>query len=634
MKYIKYLLLSIPFFLISITDVDAASIVDYSKMSFSQDVYYINCRSNDNCWNYVGDSVHNTSSKNNNTISSWKSPSLNTVASSSGIGMTIFSDTGFVSGNVYTISILVDSPSAATANTSNTKKVGVGNSRYNAYINATNIIDFGTFNNVSVNFYGDVVNDFGFSYLSYTFKATSTGNYIFLTMTTLSNDSGSWYLYGYTVTDHGSQSPSTNDIKNALNSNFIDINNNINNIQNNINDVNDNINNVNDNINDMKENIDNTLNSDDDDVNSSKCGIVCKLKNIVSGIVNLPSKIWEKLKVGFELITGAIGDFCDSIINIFIPEPECNKSSNLITYDLNYQFGPNSITYEVLDDGGIKFNGVCGTLGVTTTASCTFRFNLEESNFDGTLSFYANKKVQRGYISAGNISIDMAVFTLGSYLTGSSYGTINRSFYDIILNAGYDFTGLVIYPQIEKDNVDNNNKTDNSWFTKPGEVCTEASFFSWFERFGQIIKGFFDTLLGGILDGLKSLFVPTDEQLLDIIDKSKQLSENFGFVGQSVNFFLNIFTSLLGLVNANGCVQLPEMTIGATSLFDSHTFWNSQLVCLNDNKILADNIETIRTITSIALVCMFVNFASRKFFEVLSKNETPEQAQNVGGVYR
>jgi len=113
---------------------------------------------------------------------------------------------------------------------------------------------------------------------------------------------------------------------------------------------------------------------------------------------------------------------------------------------------------------------------------------------------------------------------------------------------------------------------------------------------------------------------------LDIIDKSKQLSENFGFVGQSVNFFLNIFTSLLGLVNANGCVQLPEMTIGATSLFDSHTFWNSQLVCLNDNKILADNIEAIRTITSIALVCMFVNFASRKFFEVLSKNEKSKKS--------
>lgn len=141
---------------------------------------------------------------------------------------------------------------------------------------------------------------------------------------------------------------------------------------------------------------------------------------------------------------------------------------------------------------------------------------------------------------------------------------------------------------------------------------------------GSTIGGFFENLLSGIIEGLKSLFVPTDDQLYEIVDDASKLSENFGFIGESVSFFINIFTALLGMVNANGCIELPEFTIGSTSLFDSFTFWNAQNVCLGDNAILSANINTIRTITSIALVCLFLNFASSKFFSILSKNDSGE----------
>lgn len=124
-----------------------------------------------------------------------------------------------------------------------------------------------------------------------------------------------------------------------------------------------------------------------------------------------------------------------------------------------------------------------------------------------------------------------------------------------------------------------------------------------------------------IIDALKSLFVPTDEQLYEIVNDSKELSENFGFVGEAVAFFLNIFTSLLGMVNANGCIEMPAFKIGATSLFDEHTFWEARNVCLADNLILSANITTIRSITSIVFVSLFVGFATRKFFSILSKSE-------------
>lgn len=179
-------------------------------------------------------------------------------------------------------------------------------------------------------------------------------------------------------------------------------------------------------------------------------------------------------------------------------------------------------------------------------------------------------------------------------------------------------------------------------FEKPGEICTNK-----LDDLNETNKGIFSTL-GNILsfinplsenffayklidlliDALKSLFVPTNDQLYEIVNDSKNLSENFGFVGQSMNFFINIFTSLLGLVNSNGCVELPEFTIGATSLFDSVTFWEARQVCLSDNVILNSNISTIRTITSIVLVGLFINFAVRQFFGILNKNDSSSPGIN------
>lgn len=180
-----------------------------------------------------------------------------------------------------------------------------------------------------------------------------------------------------------------------------------------------------------------------------------------------------------------------------------------------------------------------------------------------------------------------------------------------------------------KDNVDNslNSEDSDTSSSKCGVICKLKGIFTGIiELPGKLVNL--------LIDALKSLFVPTNEQLNEIIEDSSELVENFGFVGESVDFFINIFTSLLGMVNQNGCITLPEFTIGTTSLFESHTFWEEQQVCLSDNTILSDNIETIRTITSIALVCLFINFASSKFHSILSKEDSYQataDAVNIKG---
>lgn len=191
-----------------------------------------------------------------------------------------------------------------------------------------------------------------------------------------------------------------------------------------------------------------------------------------------------------------------------------------------------------------------------------------------------------------------------------------------IMSDGYDFS--IIDGQIKntnsklddvnKNQQDTNKKLDEAENTRKGILGTIKDVLSNIINLPKKIVEF-------LIDALKSLFVPTDEQLYEIVNDSKELSENFGFVGQSMSFFINIFTSLLGMVNANGCIEMPAFKIGATSLFDEHTFWDARNVCLADNLILSANINTIRTITSIVFVSLFVGFATRKFFSILSKSE-------------
>ena len=148
---------------------------------------------------------------------------------------------------------------------------------------------------------------------------------------------------------------------------------------------------------------------------------------------------------------------------------------------------------------------------------------------------------------------------------------------------------------------------------------------NWFNNLGSSITNGLTSLGNFIIDGIKGLLIPTDEQIYEIIEDSQEMSENFGFIGQSMNFFINIFTSFLSMTNGNGCAILPEFTLpfSETNLdIDDVTFWEEQQVCLNSNPILSSNIDTIRTITSIALVCMFLTFAASKFFSILSKNDS------------
>ena len=238
------------------------------------------------------------------------------------------------------------------------------------------------------------------------------------------------------------------------------------------------------------------------------------------------------------------------------------------------------------------------------------------------------------FSSNNNLSTNYAGF-FGYQFTHLGTDSLTQSQLDSSLNQiqiNIDNTIASLKDEQKKtnDKIDKTNDTltsEDSDITskKCGVVCKLKGIFT---SIVELPKKIVDLLV----TGLKNLFVPTDDQLYEIVDSSKELSENFGFVGQSVSFFINIFTDLLGLVNGNGCITLPQFKLGATSLFDEHVFWDSRNVCLADNPVLADNIDTIRSITSIALVSLFIGFASGQLQKILSKNDSEFARDVAGGV--
>lgn len=654
MKYIKYFIVLYTLFFIIIASANALSALSVPSTQFNQvnNAYFYNCKSADNCGysHVVGQA----------SLGNWsywqtEQSDIYTINGSSGMAMAFDTDTGFIKDNYYTVNLLVAASKVPTTSTSNTKKVGVGYSPMFAYENAGSASAMST-TPVAIYWTGDEGSnllDGKGAILSYTFKATNDGNFVWVSMTTQESTTGYWSLYGYNVIAQGSQAPSAQDIADSLNGQFSSIITDISNlhltIDNQFTHVNsaigalgqdlldgftntnenlfnefdyledslaqgfDNVGNNIDETNNKIDNVNNSINSEDSDTNSSKCGIVCKLKGIWNGIINLPSNIWNFIKGGF-----------DSIIDLFTPpKGDCTLSPNL--------FDISSVTFEQVFNGTLTKTETGFILKTTYSNSEAYaKVKIGKvSDFSGQhyLSFNSS--------NASHILIQYCFLKSGSVYPTCSNVSTNNFFDTTRFLSSHADDDLYIYfygssaanEEVEFSNIMINKGTEALPYSPYGEeTCTGGgTIFDWFGNFFKnLINGILELpskLVNLLIDGLKLLFIPTDEQLNQIINKSKDLTENFGFVGESMNFFINIFTSLLGLVNQNGCINLPEFSIGETSLFEAHTFWEEQLVCLSDNAILSNNIDTIRTITSIALVCLFVNFASRKFFSVLSKND-------------
>lgn len=489
--------------------------------------------------------------------------------------------------------------------------------------------------NYELSEYGEnayVTNGYHVSFYTVIFKAPTTATCItsvFSTNPTYTHnvDYNMLVYLGYNFEYLGDKPMTADELQNALQGQFNSVNDKINQVQDSINS----------NIDDLKNKQDET-NSKLDEQNETSKGIWGTLRDGLSNIGNWFSDLASSIGNFFADLGSSIGgffiDLWNNIKSLFFGDEVCEvgKSNYFTGYDVDGIY-PDS-------DGWITLSYTSNSNGKWYTASTkedfdtskTYNVFIEVKNYSTTSNgrftpfnvssqFYSNTMSSPIYLTdltAGNINwIQKGNLFNVSF---APYPPANDYFIHSMLMNWNNGTSSITFRMLITDDL--SMTVDNyEYFTTKQECTTNGGLFGMISNFMSNVGKWFTDLLSGILEGIKGLFVPTDDQLYEIVNDSKDLTENFGFVGESMAFFINIFTSLLGLVNHNGCVELPRFSIGQTSLFDEYVFWESQNVCLSDNTILSSNIDTIRSITSIVLVCMFINFAASKFFSILSKND-------------
>lgn len=631
MKKYLYLFLGVLSSLLLTCNVNAlANINDFSNLTIADKGQFYN-NTSDTAFSSVGYRIDELSFPTNSTgqPATYAQPTSTLQTVFNGYGASI-SQCGFSfkSNNYYSMTFYFLSDAAlniqySPAYTRKSNKLGISNG-----LSGTTTFNPESFES-GVNSY--VNKPYYVSWYSIVFKAPQDGTCVTSAFST--NPTYTHYVdysilgyLGYTYTYVGEGSLSAGEIQNALQGQFNSINSNIN----------SGVNSVNSNIDSMKDKQDET-NKKLDEQNETSKGILGTIKDLFTSIPKWFSGLADSIGNFFANLANSIGEFFENMMNgikeLFYGKEEktCSTHTNLfVGFDkTESRIGAiSSISLRPNENGYIStfYNSFLTYLSnpissLKPNTEYTFILELEKDVSNAFSINNYNGSIQFKYSGSSNTNWTKGNTPYYYYLTTNS--DVDTQSYSFAL-PGNGATVGVRYMILE-GHIDENT-FEYEYFTGSKEFCSvtgsSGGLFGILNNFFTSIGNWFKELLTGILDGIKALFVPTDEQLYEIIDDSSKLTENFGFVGESVSFFITIFTSLLGLVNANGCVELPEFSIGQTTLFDSHVFWERQQVCLNDNIILSSNINTIRTITSIVLVCMFINFAASKFFTILSKNDT------------
>lgn len=268
---------------------------------------------------------------------------------------------------------------------------------------------------------------------------------------------------------------------------------------------------------------------------------------------------------------------------------------------------------------------------------------------EGSTASVDTSKCSNEYISSGNVShySESTVETYSAYRFTCNFSTSKTwNGIKVYVPSSREFLGrLLLYETLYngKDvNIDtsiNNDITniiidDDTDLIIENQNSNQQQTNERLDELNDTNKGILETIknipsliVNGFLDMLKSLFIPSEQDLQDIIDDSQKISENFGFIGQAFSFLIDVFTNIVDLSRSDGCVALPDLTLkfGGILGMSDYTLWQEQNVCISQNPWFGNDseaIDIIRFITTGGLVAAFVSFAISQFNQILSKEET------------
>lgn len=172
---------------------------------------------------------------------------------------------------------------------------------------------------------------------------------------------------------------------------------------------------------------------------------------------------------------------------------------------------------------------------------------------------------------------------------------------------------------LEQNQQETNDKLDNVKEEQEKTNGFLGSILDFITGIPQAIADLFSELL-------QDLFIPTEEQFEELIDKSQDLSENFGFVGQSYSYAVEFLQTAYSSLRSLGTYSLrfPGLEIGDTTLFDGMSLIPQKYFDIQDNELLTGSngyilMQNIRTFTNFLFVGLFISWGFKEYYRVMSK---------------
>lgn len=266
----------------------------------------------------------------------------------------------------------------------------------------------------------------------------------------------------------------------------------------------------------------------------------------------------------------------------------CRDSYNLFKYDVSSDIeSKNGITRIINSDGSISFKGTA--TGYPTfyikSANPITNFTNYVFSIKTTHNFPAILRVQD--LSNPNVYYNISRGTnyVSFNYTSGFFANNNYQlmvwFPSTLLSVGTD-VDFTIYPMLQigstateyepfgekvcTNKLDEQNKTSkNIWETIKSFPSTFSKFFT---DLGDKIGGFFDKLLTGIINGIKSLFVPEDFSFIN--DFKTTLENKLGFIAsipiQMLDYLLSLKDKAFSPMNT---ISFPKISIFGYYFWDN-----------------------------------------------------------------
>lgn len=136
-------------------------------------------------------------------------------------------------------------------------------------------------------------------------------------------------------------------------------------------------------------------------------------------------------------------------------------------------------------------------------------------------------------------------------------------------------------------------------------------------------KGWFASIIDGIvnlpgkivtflIDGLKDLFVPSGDEMNQLINDLKtSMEDKLGFIGETLTIVVDLFQSIITSTDTSTCLNFPAINVMGHSIFDG--------ACVEFvPEGFEDIAETVRLFIDVICTITFINMARNKIDQFLA----------------